>query len=160
MVQVLDCLIMVRMGKNRGEDTKMLISQEPSVWFTSNLDRVYMRVCPTTRWHCFCHNDITGCVQVCKMHPRCFPGRKNKERYNLGCSYCVPKWFPGVFPLVGLLKWMSSSYKQFIPPFMLEKFKEARVLYWALPPCCEMRRFTPVYNLEHIYWILNISTSN
>ena len=31
MSQVLDCLIMVRRGKNRGEDTKMLISQEPLV---------------------------------------------------------------------------------------------------------------------------------
>ena len=28
MSQVLDCLILVRLGKNRGEDTKMLISQE------------------------------------------------------------------------------------------------------------------------------------
>ena len=40
MSQVLDGLIMVRLGKNRGEDTTVLISREPSVQFTSNLDRV------------------------------------------------------------------------------------------------------------------------
>ena len=30
------------------------------------------------------------------MHHGCFSGRKNKERYNLECSYCVPKC-PEVF---------------------------------------------------------------
>ena len=53
MSQVLggQVLIMVRIGEIQGEgyDTKMSISQEPSVRFTSNLDSVYMRVCPTTK---------------------------------------------------------------------------------------------------------------
>ena len=41
--------IMVRSAK-QGEDTKMAVSLEPSVQFTSNLDRMYLRVCPTTRF--------------------------------------------------------------------------------------------------------------
>ena len=72
MSQVLggQVLIMVRIGEIlwRGYDTKMSISLEPSVRFTSFLDTVYLRVCPTTRWHCFCSNDITGCAQEHKMH--------------------------------------------------------------------------------------------
>ena len=58
MFQVLSgqVLIMVRIGEIQGEgyDTKMSISLEPSVRFTSFLDTVYLRVCPTTRWSCFC----------------------------------------------------------------------------------------------------------
>ena len=49
--------------KERG-DTKVSISLEPSVRFTSFLDTIYLRVCPTTRWHCFlwqwCHRVCMG----------------------------------------------------------------------------------------------------
>ena len=62
--------------KKQGEDTKVLISQEPLVQFTSNLDSVWVRVCPTIRWHCFYGDDIMGCIQVCKVHTRCFSGLK------------------------------------------------------------------------------------
>ena len=60
---------MVRIGKSRGEDTKMSISQEPSVQFTSNFDTVCMRVCPTKQWHCLHGNDVMGCIQVHEMYP-------------------------------------------------------------------------------------------
>ena len=65
------------------------------------------------------------------MHHGCFSGSKNKERYNLECSHCVPEWF----------EWISSVQLclQFIPPFRTKQSsKEAIVLYSALPPCCEM----------------------
>ena len=64
---------MVRLGK-QGEDTKVLISQELLVQFTTNLDSVYMRVCPTTKWHHFNSSDVMGCIQVHKMHPGWFSG--------------------------------------------------------------------------------------
>ena len=67
----------------------MLISQEPSVQFTLNFDSVYMRVCPTTRWHNFCSNDIVGCVWVCEMHPRCIFLAEKAEKQG--------KIQPGVF---------------------------------------------------------------
>ena len=60
---------MVRNGQireNRGGH-KMLISLELLVRLTSNLDKMYMRVCPTTRWHCFCTNDVTGVSRGTKM---------------------------------------------------------------------------------------------
>ena len=63
MSQVLggQVLIMVRIEiLRRGYDTKMSISLEPSVRFTSVLDTIYLRVCPTTRWHRFCSDDVTG----------------------------------------------------------------------------------------------------
>ena len=98
MSQVLggQVLIMVRIGENlrRGYDTKMSISLEPLVQFTSFLVTVYLRVCPTTRWHCFHGNDIMGCTWEHKMHLGWFSGLENthnKERYNLECSYCVLK---------------------------------------------------------------------
>ena len=100
MYQVLggQVLIMVRIGEilRRGYDTKMSISLEPLVWFTSFLDTVYLRVCPTTKWCCFCSSDIMGCIWEHKMYLGWFSGLENtynKERYSLVCSYCVLKWF-------------------------------------------------------------------
>ena len=94
-----------------------------------------MRVCPTTRWHCFCANDVMGCVQVHEMHPGSFSGlknTKNKERYNLECVDVLPECsyvFPGVVP----------CFAQFILPSRTEQSsKEARVIYSALAPCYEM----------------------
>ena len=71
----------------------MSISLEPLVRFTSFLDTIYLRVYPTTKWHCFCSNDVTGCTWECKMHPGWFSGLENthnKDRYNL-------EWFLSVF---------------------------------------------------------------
>ena len=83
MSQVLggQVLIMVRIGKilRRGYDTKMAVSREPSVQFTSFLDTVYLRICPTTRLCCFHGNDVTGCVWVCKMYQGLFSGRKTRK---------------------------------------------------------------------------------
>ena len=38
----------------------MSISLEPSVQFTSFLDTIYLKVCPTSRWCHFCADDVTG----------------------------------------------------------------------------------------------------
>ena len=54
----------------------MSISQELLVRFTSNLDSVYMRVCPTTRCCCFYSDDFMG---VHTGAPKCigwFSGKK------------------------------------------------------------------------------------
>ena len=88
MSQVLggQVLIMVRIEiLRRGYDTKMSISLEPSVQFTSFLDTIYLRVCPTTRWHHFCSDDIMGvCMGVQNVSGVRFLV-ENKERYNLEC---------------------------------------------------------------------------
>ena len=71
----------------------MSISLEPSVQFTSFLDTIFLRVCPTTRWHHFHGDDVMGCTQEHEMHPGWFSGLENthnKERYNL-------EWFLSVF---------------------------------------------------------------
>ena len=44
----------------------MLISQELLVQFTSNLDSVWVRVCPTTRWHHFHGDYVMGCIWAMK----------------------------------------------------------------------------------------------
>ena len=86
----------------------MLISQEPSVRFTSNLDSVWVRVCSTTRWHCFCAMTLPGVY---------------------GCTKCIPEGFlaekqgkiqPGVFPLcfldvqscITVIQYFPSSVKK------------------------------------------------
>ena len=51
------CLNSYRVG---GGGTKMAVSQEPLVGFTPILDTIYLKVCPTTRWHHFCGIDIMG----------------------------------------------------------------------------------------------------
>ena len=76
------CLNSYRFGV-WGGGTKMAVSQEPLVRLTPNLDTVYLRVCPTTREHHFCGDDVTGVHRVHKTYPGCIFWQKSKERYNL-----------------------------------------------------------------------------
>ena len=94
----------------------MAVSWELLVRLTPDLDTVYLGVCPTTRCHHFCGNDVTGCIQVCKMHQGWFSGlgnAHNKERYNLECS-----WMSSVLhncnPVVFSLLWEGTDPLLFI----------------------------------------------
>ena len=54
------------------------------------LDTIYLRVCPTTRWHHLCGDDVTAvCTGAQNISRVCFLA-ENKERYNL-------EWFLSVF---------------------------------------------------------------
>ena len=66
-----------------------------------------MRVCPTTRWHHICADDITGCIWVCKMHPRWFSDRKTRK----DTTWSVPIVF-----LSGLNVYISSLQCEKIDP--------------------------------------------
>ena len=47
------------------------------------LDTIYLRVFPTTRWHCFCSNDVTGVCTGAQNISGVHFLAENKERYNL-----------------------------------------------------------------------------
>ena len=97
MSQVLggQVLIMVRLGESflgEGWYIKVSISLEPSVQFTSFLDTIYLRVCPTTRWHHFYGDNVTGYVHRCaKCIGGTFSGR-NQGKIQPGV---IPECFPG-----------------------------------------------------------------
>ena len=55
-----------------------------------------MRVCPTTKWHCFYTDDVMGCAQVHEMHHMFF-WSKNNEIYNLECVAVLPECVPKCF---------------------------------------------------------------
>ena len=97
-------ILAVCLNSHRGGGTKMAVFREPLIQLTPNLDTVYLRVCPTTRWCCFHSNYVTGCIRVHEMHLGCFSGlksTKNKERYSLEWVDVLPECYPKcpeVFP--------------------------------------------------------------
>ena len=102
-------LIMVRMEKIQGEgyDTKMSISQEPSVRFASNLDTVYLRVCPTTWWRRFCGDDVTGVCMGAWTHRGWFSGRKTRK----DTTWSVSIVFPGCpVSCITVIQWYSLPF--------------------------------------------------
>ena len=84
------CLNSYRFGV-WGASTKMAVSWEPLIQLTLNLDTVYLRVCPTTRWCHFCGDDVTGVCTDAQNIPQVHFLVENKERYNLAFECVLPE---------------------------------------------------------------------
>ena len=134
----------------------MAVSRGTVSLIASEFDTVYLRVCPTTRWHCFCSDDVTGCAYRCaKCTQDMFSGRKTRK----DTTWSVPIVFPGcpvscitviqwyfihnILPLMGETMFIEtqvlgsksslrgSSLHQWLPPWCIMELNDTSRLIWT-----------------------------